>query len=476
MAATARTGAALCLHCWAGQWRDELLSGQFASFMAGSLNVTSQTARWSDTTDFAESDRLWLSMGYNMSDSHAQWLQAVEMPEMEEALQNGREMIKSMQTSHVAVDVGKAATEDIQLELEATWQPKVPSDLTNTLETLACSKEDAVFEPLGFVSRYLMTEEGHISACQSCCARLVGCVLYSFWRPGRHCHVLGSDWAEAGSSPSHGPSFAKLSGLLEHLGELWVSGAPGCREGQICPATLLLAERLSRDGRPTHPRRSEADSAAICSKWKCVPSKWKTDPSTKKWSRFSCHLQQVEVCAQQAEDRHVHEEVEPIQLPSAASGRPTRPRRSGANSVVICIKWKTDPSTKKWIRFSCHLQQVEVCTQQVEDRPIHKEVEPIQLSSAATGRSTSPRRSGADSAAICSKWKTDPSTKKWSRFSCHLQQDSAVASKWKGVPTSPTRPSLALANWRVLFFESCSQLSTSWLDHAAAARASAPAA
>ncbi|CAE8657105.1 unnamed protein product [Polarella glacialis] len=257
---TVSSGAAIYLACVVGDKKGDIISGKYATLFtststgnssAGTLNRTASghsstrrrhrrhlRERLQESAGFAESDELWLSMGYNMSDSQAPWLTSQEGPEMQELLEKGRKMIKMMQTSRQEV-VQQAALQEY-VEPEVTGTPRVPINSANTSDTLACSEDGLQFQQLGMLG-HPMTVVGNEAVCQARCARIIGCMGYAFWRQDRHCHMIGF-LALRNTADSSG-SYGNRSKAQGNWGKLWVSGPPGCREGQVSEATALLAER-----------------------------------------------------------------------------------------------------------------------------------------------------------------------------------------------------------------------------------------
>ncbi|CAE8629334.1 unnamed protein product [Polarella glacialis] len=252
------SGAGIYLTCVVGDKAGDIISGKYATLFtpinkssASTLDLPASgrsSTHWrhrrhlrerlQESAGFAESEELWLSIGYNLSDSQALWLTSQEGPEMQELLEKGRKMIKKMQTSRQEVFQPAALQEHV--EPEVTGTPKVPINLTNTSGTLACSEDGLQFQQLGMFG-HPMTVVGNEAACQARCARIIGCMGYAFWRQDRHCHMIGF-LALRNTADSPG-SYGNRSKAQGNWGKLWVSGPSGCREGQVSEATALLAER-----------------------------------------------------------------------------------------------------------------------------------------------------------------------------------------------------------------------------------------
>eukprot|EP00933_Yihiella_yeosuensis_P054791 TRINITY_DN5334_c0_g1_i4.p1 TRINITY_DN5334_c0_g1~~TRINITY_DN5334_c0_g1_i4.p1 ORF type:complete len:765 (+),score=118.06 TRINITY_DN5334_c0_g1_i4:94-2388(+) len=264
ISATATGGAALYLSCEVGKKTAALQAGLFAMLHANASNVSQAgkteldalaSMRLSDSAHIfrrlllrepgdsmtlADLDETWSRLGYNLSDGNASWLHDVENADAEQVLKRGQEIISTFQQMQPEV----ASQDHVIVEQLSSAVPAVPISLSDPLDTLACAHEGGTIQEVlelqsGLPGRPMKVTK-LVSECQARCAEIVGCAWFAFWKPERHCHVLG---------------FLKLSSSLANFSRrvtdqmedrwagLWVSGPPGCRDGQISPATLLLAER-----------------------------------------------------------------------------------------------------------------------------------------------------------------------------------------------------------------------------------------
>lgn len=104
------------------------------------------------------------------------------------------------------------------------WRQQ-PIDVANISETLLCSQQDVVWEPLDMVP---FTREDNVSACQARCAKTSGCAHFAFWLPGNDCHLQNA---------FSRPTFSRLG---------FVSGPPGCAVNQRSKEliTIILKKKV----------------------------------------------------------------------------------------------------------------------------------------------------------------------------------------------------------------------------------------
>jgi len=184
-----------------------------------SLAMTKLIEELADESSFENIEDLWLSMGYNISDPNAAWLE--EDPEGTAIISKGNQMIKELQTTREEppkelLEYGPEGAPPMNV-------PEVLIDPQDDASTLGCSEKDVAYI-LDLPGHAVSLEQG-IAACQMRCARAPGCAHFSYWPPQRHCRL-------------HGILAEPLPGQ-----PLWISGPPGCKESQVSNATRRTVAR-----------------------------------------------------------------------------------------------------------------------------------------------------------------------------------------------------------------------------------------
>jgi len=183
------------------------------------LTLTKLIEELANESTFENAEDLWLSMGYNLSDPNAAWLE--EDPEGTAVISKGRQMIKELQTTRE--EPPKELFESGPEEAPPMNVPEVLIDPQDDASTLGCSEKDIAYM-LDLPGHAVSMEQG-IAACQARCARAPGCAHFSYWPPQRHCHL-------------HGILAEPLPGQPP-----WISGPPGCKEPQVSNATRRTVAR-----------------------------------------------------------------------------------------------------------------------------------------------------------------------------------------------------------------------------------------
>merc|ERR1719367_626452 len=183
------------------------------------LAMTKLIEELADESSFENVEDLWLSMGYNISDPNAAWLE--EDPEGTAIISKGNQMIKELQTTREEppkelLEYGPEGAPPMNV-------PEVLIDPQDDASTLGCSEKDVAYI-LDLPGHGVSLEQG-IAACQMRCARAPGCAHFSYWPPQRHCRL-------------HGILAEPLPGQ-----PLWISGPPGCKESQVSNATRRTVAR-----------------------------------------------------------------------------------------------------------------------------------------------------------------------------------------------------------------------------------------
>jgi len=186
------------------------------------LTPSDVIAELANQSAFETVDDLWLSMGYNLSDPNAAWLE--EDPEETAVINKGRQMLKELQTTRE--EPPKELLEYSPEEAPPMTVPEVLIDPQDDASTLSCSEKDVVYM-LDLPGHAVSLEQG-VAACQARCARAPGCARFSYWPPQRHCHLHGILAEPVPGQP------------------LWISGPPGCKGSQVSNATRrTMARKLT---------------------------------------------------------------------------------------------------------------------------------------------------------------------------------------------------------------------------------------
>jgi len=183
------------------------------------LTQSELIAELANESTFENVDDLWLSMGYNLSDPNAAWLE--EDPEETAVINRGRQMLKELQTTRE--EPPKELLEYGPEKAPPMIVPEVLIDPQDDASTLSCSEKDVAYI-LDLPGHAVSLEQG-VAACQARCARAPGCAHFSYWPPQRHCRL-------------HGILAEPLPGQ-----PLWISGPPGCKGSQVSNATRRTVAR-----------------------------------------------------------------------------------------------------------------------------------------------------------------------------------------------------------------------------------------
>ncbi|CAJ1351259.1 unnamed protein product [Effrenium voratum] len=156
--------------------------------------------------------QIWLQLGYNLSDTTAEWLRSGESPATLEIRSAAEELVRNMTAAKPQSRVHQAGAEF----LRALVAP--------------CLEEGAwaLSARCGVAGEEVSLEED-AGKCQARCARTLGCAAFAFWSPGGQCHLQGHLTLLAKPETPQTPG--------------WVSGPAACNISTLSRETRLLAQR-----------------------------------------------------------------------------------------------------------------------------------------------------------------------------------------------------------------------------------------
>ncbi|CAJ1431727.1 unnamed protein product, partial [Effrenium voratum] len=164
-------------------------------------------------------DKIWLQLGYNLSDTTAEWLRSGESPATLEIRSAAEELVRNM-TAAKPHSAARRPVAPVAGEFLGTGRVQAPPCLEEGAWALSAR--------CGVAGEEVSLEED-AGKCQARCARTLGCAAFAFWSPGGQCHLLGHLTLLAKPEAPQTPG--------------WVSGPAACNISTLSRETRLLAQR-----------------------------------------------------------------------------------------------------------------------------------------------------------------------------------------------------------------------------------------